>query len=64
MARAIGHAHHLAAAVEDRRALLNHIAKNAPDDLTAFVRNGPRRAVRGGARELPGVRIYEERAAA
>jgi hypothetical protein len=64
MARAIGLRTTWKAAVEDRRALLNHIAKNAPDDLTAFVEEWAARAVRGGARELPGVRIYEERAAA
>jgi hypothetical protein len=50
--------------VQDRRAILNHIAKTAPDDLTAFVEEWAAKAVRAGARELPGVRIYEERAAA
>lgn len=50
--------------VQDRRALLNHIAKTAPNDLTAFVEEWAARAVRGGARELPGVRVYEERCAA
>lgn len=64
MARAIGLRSTWRAEVEDRRALLNHIAKNAPDDLTAFVEEWAARAVRSGSRELPGVRIYEERAAA
>lgn len=50
--------------VQDRRALLNHIAKSDPDALTAFVEEWAARAVRGGAREIPGVRVYEERAAA
>lgn len=50
--------------VEDRRALLNHIAKRDPDALTAFVEDWAAKAVRSGARELPGVKIYEERAAA
>jgi hypothetical protein len=50
--------------VQDRRALLNHIAKTAPDDLTAFVEDWAAKAVRGGARAIPGVRVYEERCAA
>lgn len=52
------------AEVQDRRALLNHIAKASPDDLTVFVEEWAAKAVRGGARDLPGVRVYEERAAA
>lgn len=50
--------------VEDRRALLNHIAKRDPDALTAFVEDWAAKAVRSGARELPGVKIYEEKVAA
>lgn len=50
--------------VNDRRALLNHIAKTDPGALTAFVDEWAARAVRGGARELPGVEIWSERAAA
>lgn len=50
--------------VEDRRAILNHIAKTDPESLTAFVEDWAAKAVRKGARELPGVNIYEERAAA
>ena len=50
--------------VEDRRALLNHIAKRDPDALTAFVEDWAAKSVRAGSRELPGVTIYEERAAA
>jgi len=50
--------------VEDRRALLNHIAKTDPDALTAFVEDWAAKAVRAGARELPGARVYEEKAAA
>jgi hypothetical protein len=64
MARAVSLRTTWRAEVQDRRALLNHIAKNAPNDLTAFVEEWAARAVRGGARELPGVRVYEERAAA
>lgn len=52
------------AVVEDRRLLLNHIAKTDPDALTAFVEDWAAKAVRSGAREVPGVRAYEERAAA
>ena len=51
-------------AVEDHRALLNFIAKHDPDALTAFVEDWAAKTVRAGARELPGVRIYEEKAAA
>lgn len=50
--------------VEDRRALLNHIALTAPDDLTAFVSEWAEKAVRKGAREIPGVRIWQDRVAA
>jgi hypothetical protein len=50
--------------VEDRRPLLNHIAKSHPEDLTAFVEEWSAKAVRGGAREIPGVRIWAERSAA
>lgn len=64
MARAIGLRSTFKASVEDRRALLNHIAITAPDDLTAFVEDWAAKKVRGGAREIPGVRVYEERAAA
>lgn len=50
--------------VEDRRAILNHIAKTDPNALTAFVEDWSAKAVRSGARVLPGVRVYEERCAA
>lgn len=50
--------------VKDRRTLLNHIAKTDPAALTAFIDDWAARAVRGGARELPGVEIWQERAAA
>jgi hypothetical protein len=50
--------------VEDRRALLNHIARVAPDDLSAFLDEWAARAVRGGARDLPGVRAWSEQVAA
>lgn len=50
--------------VEDRRALLNHIAKHDPDALTAFVEDWAAKAVRSGAREIPGVKVYEEKVAA
>lgn len=64
MARAVSLRTTYRAEVQDRRALLNHIAKAAPEDLTAFVEDWAAKKVRSGARELPGVRIYEERAAA
>ncbi len=50
--------------VEDRRALLNHIAKTDPEALTEFVEGWAARAVRKGERDVPGVKVYEERAAA
>lgn len=50
--------------VEDRRALLNFIATHDPDALTAFVEDWAAKTVRAGARELPGVRVYEEKVAA
>lgn len=50
--------------VKDRRALLNHIAAVHPDDLTAFIEDWAAKAVRGGARALPGVEIWAEKAAA
>jgi hypothetical protein len=52
------------ATVNDRRALLNHIAREAPDDLSAWLDEWAARAVRGGARELPGVEAWQERSAA
>lgn len=64
MDRAIGLRTTFRAQVEDRRALLNHIAQKAPDDLTAFVEEWAERAVRKGARDLPGVLVIEERKAA
>ncbi len=50
--------------VKDRRALLNHIAKNHPDDLSAFLDEWAARAVRSGNHELPGVEAWQERVAA
>jgi hypothetical protein len=50
--------------VTDRRALLNHIAKTRPEDLTAWLEQWAASAVHKGARDLPGVEIYEEKAAA
>lgn len=64
MARAVSLRSTWRSAIEDRRLLLNHIAKSAPDDLTAFVEDWAAKAVRGGARDIPGVRVFEERAAA
>jgi hypothetical protein len=52
------------AEVKDRRALLNHIAKNHPDDLSAFLDDWAARAVRNGNHELPGVEAWAEKAAA
>lgn len=52
------------AMVEDRRALLNHVAVHDPDALTAFLEEWAGKAVRHGARDLPGVSVYEERVAA
>jgi hypothetical protein len=50
--------------VTDRRALLNHIAKTHPDDLSDFLTQWAAQAVRTGARDLPGVHVYEEKVAA
>lgn len=50
--------------VTDRRALLNHIARTQPDDLGAWLADWAAGAVRSGARELPGVNVWAERAAA
>jgi colicin import membrane protein len=50
--------------VKDRRALLNHIAKTAPQDLSDFLDEWAARAVRTGSHELPGVEAWAERAAA
>lgn len=52
------------AEVNDRRALLNHVAKNRPDDLDAFLAEWAAREVRTGAREVPGVNVWEEKVAA
>ena len=50
--------------VTDRRALLNHIARTRPDDLSAWLDTWAASAIRSGARELPGVSIWEEKVAA
>lgn len=50
--------------VSDRRALLNHVARTRPDDLDQFLEQWAARAVREGARDVPGVTIWEEKAAA
>lgn len=50
--------------VEDRRALLNHVARTRPADLDEFLEQWAARAVREGAREIPGVKVYEEKQAA
>lgn len=64
MARAVSLRTTWRSEVQDRRALLNHIAKASPNDLTVFVEEWAAKAVRAGAREIPGVHIYAERAAA
>lgn len=64
MARTVSLRTSYRATVADRRALLNHIAVRDPDALTAFVEDWAAKAVRSGAREIPGVTIHEERAAA
>lgn len=50
--------------VEDRRELLNHVARTRPDDLDEFLEQWAARAVREGARSIPGVKVYEEKQAA
>lgn len=50
--------------VEDRRALLNHVARTRPADLDTFLSEWARKAVAAGARELPGVKVWAEQVAA
>lgn len=50
--------------VSDRKALLTHIARTDPDAMTAFAAEWMRKAVYGGARDIPGVTIIEEQRAA
>lgn len=50
--------------VEDRRALLNHVARVNPDAIDAFLADWASKEVRSGKREIPGVRVWQERAAA
>jgi hypothetical protein len=64
MARAISLRTTYRCEVKDRRALLNHIAKTHPGDLSAFLDEWAARAVRGGQHELPGVEVWKEQAAA
>lgn len=52
------------AEVSDRRALLNHVARTRPADLDAFLSEWANREVRTGAREVPGVTVWEEKVAA
>ena len=52
------------AQVNDHRALLNHVARIAPAELSAWLEQWAATAVRTGARELPGVAIYEQKVAA
>lgn len=47
--------------ITDRRELLNWVAKNDPDALTAMLDEYARRAVAGGTRWLPGVEITQEK---
>ncbi|MGV0964169.1 MAG: hypothetical protein ACOYBT_09795 [Polynucleobacter sp.] len=64
MARAVSLRTTWRATVDSHRTLLNHVATNAPADLTAFLDEWAARAVRMGARDLPGVTVWQERAAA
>lgn len=64
MARTISLRTTYRAEVTDRRALLNHIAKSHPGDLSVFLDDWAARAVRGGQHELPGVEVWQERSAA
>lgn len=64
MARALSLRTTWRSTIEDRRALLNHVAATDPEGLTAFLESWAASQVRGGARSLPGVHIWEEKAAA
>lgn len=50
--------------VKDRRELLKHVLLTAPDEITEWLEDWAAKAVRNGARELPGVEIWQEKAAA
>jgi hypothetical protein len=52
------------ATVDDRRLLLNHIAKHDPDMLSRFLDDWASSAVRMGSRSLPGVTVWEEKSVA
>jgi hypothetical protein len=64
MGRAIGLRTSYRAEVVDRRLLLNHIATTDADALTKFVTDWAQASVRSGRREIPGVKVVEERNAA
>lgn len=64
MARAVALRTTWKSEITDRRALLNHVAVADPDALVAFLEEWAARAVRAGARDLPGVRAYPEQVAA
>jgi hypothetical protein len=64
MSRAVGLRTVYRAQVDDRRALLNHIASRDPQALIDFVNDWAGKQVRSGARVIPGVTVIEERVAA
>lgn len=59
--RAVGLRSYQVAVITDRRALLNHVAKEDPEALTAWLQEYARKAL---PRALPGVTIETERRAA
>lgn len=61
MDRAIGLRTYWTHEITDRRELLNWVAKNDPDALTAMLDEYARKAVASGTRWLPGVAITEQR---
>ena len=64
MARAVSLRSTWRGEIADRKALLTHVAVTRPEELTAFLQAWMEQAIRGGARALPGVKIWEEREAA
>jgi hypothetical protein len=60
----LGCARSIAPQVDDRRALLNHIAATDPASLIAFVEDWAGKMVRTGKRVIPGVTVIEDQVAA
>lgn len=64
MSRAVGLRTVYRAEILDRRELLHHIMRVAPEELEAFTLDWAKAQVRSGKRAIPGVRVHEDRVAA